>query len=431
MPEWELRRFLERIHRRYYDYVVALLEKERSVWHLADEHGDGPGASRPGGLASKRASLDSKLKKAGLYVYATHPSQADDEEGDEYSGPRWYVTCMEAVMKHFGERGVAPMPPSETRSMLWPHADDGVRPWVTEAGFTLVPESSHAQVLHADICSSDAQNPRNKRVGRYLHFVWKADGGTVTTNVVPKGFTEGCATWDDYGKIVATRCPALVFDSEVLHRGAPTPAGIGWSTSLTVQVCSGRGWEPLNERVSWSLMQYTQPMGWEIGAAVEVLYQGSWQPGFVESRSESGVYAVSLEEHGGGADADATRVRALGVRDTDIRHRQPKEGFVVDTAYSEGESVEACVDGVWHAARVDRLNGDGSCRVIWCSERSFTDGLHVSLLRRSAADDGRAASDGRADVLPPKVAGTSGRADFPAALGRKNKRKRQDTPGQS
>merc|ERR1719277_2884584 len=162
-------------------------------------------------------------------------------------------------MTHFGENGEVPPPPPEICDVLWPRGSDrSRRPWLTEAGWTLVPEDSEPQMLHADVCWKDGPHPRRRGQGRYHHFAWKLDPkSNCTTNVVPRGFTEGCTTWEHYERVVSVKAPAFIFDSEMLHRGAQTAKGSGFSSTLTLQVCSGKGLAPLKERISANMMWYT------------------------------------------------------------------------------------------------------------------------------------------------------------------------------
>eukprot|EP00928_Gymnodinium_smaydae_P088827 TRINITY_DN72876_c0_g1_i1.p1 TRINITY_DN72876_c0_g1~~TRINITY_DN72876_c0_g1_i1.p1 ORF type:complete len:807 (-),score=161.93 TRINITY_DN72876_c0_g1_i1:78-2498(-) len=381
---WDLSRFVERLHRRYSARILNLLEKWHDNWMEADDEGDAPGAARPGGLVARRVT--ESLKGAGVFVYAAHPSQADDAEDDEYSGPRWYVTCTEAVMNHYEAVGVAPPPPSQLQAILWPCEEDRQQPWLTEIGWTIVPENSDPQVMHADICYPDGPNPRRPGRGRYHHFVWKLDPvQNCTTNVVPGAFTEGIADWDHYDadKWTIAKAPALIFDSEMLHRGGRTLPGTGWTSTLTLQVCSGAGWLPLSERVGAGMMEYTQPMGWACGDAVDAFVDGTWRPGFVESRNkDSGSSLISFE---GASPASGT------VKDSNLRWRQAP----INTCATKktklipvGSAVEAQFEGEWYKARVARHNADGSYRVVWGrvdgSGRSFSDGIPAQHVRKRA-----------------------------------------------
>jgi len=326
IPNWELSRYTERLYRRHGERILRLLEEQHADWMQGDSGDTAPGAHRPGGLAARRVT--EQLNGIGIYVYAAHPSQGDDAEEEEkvddeectYSGPRWYVSCMEAIMRRYDARRLAPLPPASLQDLLWPSAEDRSRPWLTEVGWTIVPQCSDPQVVHADICSYEdpTPHPRPFGQGRFLHIVWKLDPSErCTTNVVPGGFTEGAASWDDYEKLTQVNAPALIFDSEVLHCGGRT-GQVGWSSSLTAQFCSGQGWHALKERVNEDMMKFTYPMGWESGAAIDALVDGTWQPATVCCRNGSGLYSVLLDCGEG--------ICASGLRDSDLRHRQPREG---------------------------------------------------------------------------------------------------------
>jgi len=406
MPEWELVRYVERLHRRYHARVVQLVDRLRKDWPLGDEDESGPGAHRPGGLVARLVSQ--RLEGTGVFLYAAHPSQAEEEE-EECSGPRWYVSCMEAAMRRYGARGVAPPPPAELQELLWPDMRDRCRPWLTELGWTLVPESSDPQVVHADICSASGEHPRRPGRGRFHHFAWKLrPGESCTTHVIPGSFTEGSVEWEHYSQWTQVCAPAVIFDSEMLHRGGPTCRG-GWTSTLTLQVCSGSGWRDLQERVSPSLMWYTQPMGWVAGDAVEALVDGAWHPALVEARSDTGHYRVALR------DGEA---HAQGLADRDLRCRQhPAEAPAGAAGFPVGSLVEALFEGHWHAAKVAQCNADGTFRVTWRAERSCTDGLPPAALRAPRSTPRAAAEDLGADRARKRR-----RTSSPGSRGSRNSR---------
>eukprot|EP00929_Paragymnodinium_shiwhaense_P027312 TRINITY_DN16057_c0_g1_i1.p1 TRINITY_DN16057_c0_g1~~TRINITY_DN16057_c0_g1_i1.p1 ORF type:complete len:448 (-),score=58.01 TRINITY_DN16057_c0_g1_i1:143-1486(-) len=375
-PQWAVCDFAERLHKRYHERITTLLDSWRADWMKGDDGGDAPGADRVGGLVAKWVTEE--LEGTGIYVYAAHSSQSDHEEdADVHSGPRWYVTIMEAAMWRYGDSAVAPPPPLELQELMWPDAEDRRQPWLTELGWTIVPAGSDPQIMHADICYTEAPHPRQPGRGRYHHMAWKLNREEFcTTNIVPGAFTEGVTGWDHYAGWRTVKAPALVFDSEMLHRGGATPPGTGFSTSLTVQVSSGTGWSVLSERVSESMMWYTQRLGWQAGDAVDALVNGNWRACIVESRSEQGLYAVVL-------DGSAKRVEDL--QDGDLRYRQSPKDLTMACEHLMGAPVEALFDGTWHPAKVARCNEDGTYRVVWKEKRSFTDGLGATELRRLAA----------------------------------------------
>lgn len=373
MPEWELCRFVERLHKRYYAQITKILEESRDDWNMGDDSNGLPNGERPGSLVAQK--INEAFKGAGIFVYAAHPSQEDEAEDTyDYSGPRWYVSVMEAVMKRFEAKGVVPHPPEELRVVVWPRVEDRIQPWLTEIGWTIVPEDSASQVMHADICCSEASNPRTPGQARYLHFAWKTEEGQVcTTNIVPGAFTEGCSDWSHYNSWKKLKAPAIIFDSEVLHRGDCTSPGVGWSSTFTLQICSGTGWHALPERVAENMLWYTQPFGWSEGDAVDVLVDGEWCPAIVLSRSESGIYIVQQE----GSDLIAECVEDSNLRDRQSCAIMPldHDGWVV------GQRVESLFGGQWYPAKVEKRNGDGSYRVVWMTERTFTDGVSRECLR--------------------------------------------------
>ena len=252
-----------------------------------------------------------------------------------------------------------------------------------------------------------------------------------TTNIVPGAFTEGCADWDDYEQWTTVRAPALIFDSEMLHRGGSTRPGAGWSATLTLQVCSGTGYPVLSERVDDDLLRYTQVLGWEAGCAVDACIDGTWGPAIVHSRDRHGRYTVAFEMPGtatasgpgaatasgrgtgtasgpgtgtasgpgtGTASGPGTGTAsgpgtgtASGLTDADLRYRQaPTSG--ISHRFCVGEHVEGLHGARWYQAKVARCNADGSYRLTWTAERSFSDGLRAGDVRAVSGGSAAAAS---------------------------------------
>merc|ERR1719201_953969 len=353
LRDWGPSQFVERMHRRYHKRIVKMCEEQKDDWMKGDGGTGAPGGDRPGGLVASK--ITKELDGSGIFVYAAHPSQKDDaEDNHEYSGPRWYITVTEALLRHYKGRKVAPLPPPELQALLWPMTSDQNRPWLTELGWTAVPENSFPQVMHADICYADGPNPRKPGRGRYHHFAWKTSPGeNCTTNVVPGAFTEGCADWEHYeeDKWKCVRAPALIFDSEMLHRGGQTKLGAGWTTTLTLQVCSGTGYPALLERVSENMMWYTQPLGWAEGDAVEVFVDRGWQRAWISARDKSGLYSAIIEE---------SKAVADNLIDTQVRCRRTRSQTEdSDAVFTVGTLVEAWFEEEWHPAKVIRHNLDG------------------------------------------------------------------------
>jgi len=412
MPtNWEVRYVIERLHTKYHARILDFFDKHKKDWLKGDNGDEAPGAARPGGLVARMCN-EQQLKDTGVFVYAAHPSQSQtyDKVKDDYAytGPRWYVTCMEAIMKRYKSRGVAPPPPPELQHIMWPRYADRRRPWLTEAGWTIVPENSDPQAMHADICSEDAPHPRKPGQGRYHHFVWKLRPGDVcTTNIVPGAFTEGTTKEEHFDKWKVTSSECMIFDSEMLHRGGRSKpiseSGTAWTSTMTLQLCCGTGWNALNTLVSKGLMWYTQPIGWETGDAVDAFVKELWQPAIVSSRSSDGIYEVFLSS----AAILSNDSIAKGLKDCELRYRQ-SSGPLVDTnaaaiVFTPGKLVEAFFEGDWYAAKIARVHDDGTCKVVWSSgQRSFTDGLPQSAVRlpehgalkkrRLRADDGESPS---------------------------------------
>lgn len=87
-------------------------------------------------------------------------------------------------------------------------------------------------------------------------MLWKRGGeARCTTQIVPRGFSSGAVRAADYGRLKQVRAPAIVYDSEALHRGGPTPPApaaasngvdsdpaAGWVSSCSIELCSAAGW---------------------------------------------------------------------------------------------------------------------------------------------------------------------------------------------
>jgi hypothetical protein len=265
---WRPVEFCEEMHRAWRDRCIELLSEHRAQW-LED-------GRRLGTLAAERASAALKAEGAGLHIYAAHPSRAVWEPWED-SGPRFYVSIIRAALQV--ESGccsaaacheAAPPPPRELEELLWPHAEDRAGPRITELGWTLVPPHSDPQRIHADIVAwqrAPDQHPRTR--GRYHHVVWRAPppGGEAapalcSTEICAAAFTNGVVTPAHHESMRALAAPCVVFDSECLHRGGSTIKQADWSSSCSVQLCSGTGWPALacDGRAEPQSLRFTIPI---------------------------------------------------------------------------------------------------------------------------------------------------------------------------
>jgi len=153
-----------------------------------------------------------------------------------------------AAFARFGKQ--APAMPAALVDFLWPDKDDreGCHR-MRGLGWALAPAGSDPQMLHADIWG-DEYHPRRGRV-RFPHILWKRGGSgrkpvNCTTEIVPYGFTHGVPNKEHYIAIQRASAPAIIMDSEILHRGAATPPATetssAWVSSCSVEICSPTGW---------------------------------------------------------------------------------------------------------------------------------------------------------------------------------------------
>jgi len=374
LPDWAVFDLVEMYYAKYFDEVLELLESERPRWFEdVEERGIRPG--------NKIAKEISKLYESkGIWISAVHPSVKDDRE-DSYptSGPRFYVSVMPAAMW----RGPAPPPPKDAVRILWPDMQDRRNPWITEVGWTMVPPSSDAQAMHADIKAddSDIKDPREEFQGRFHHFIWKPDRVTnCSTGVVTGAFTNGEVEDHMFADLRKVSSTVVVLDSEMCHCGSATGPD-GWSGSCTVQLCSSRGWEPLQSRASKELLEYVVPIDfsstgpwiqlpfreeeaaehlrrggklrWDVGSLVEVRLEDQWFPATIVARS-----LTSYQVHRNGNPTIDEEVSL-----TNIRDRQ----------WSLGSEVELKSSGHWYPVKLVKVNNDWSYRVEWDEDVTGTD----------------------------------------------------------
>ena len=191
------------------------------------------------------------------------------------------MSITAAALKVFG--AVAPRMPPALRAALW--ADAGERCGVARVrglGWALAPPSSDPQRLHADLWGQPESHPKRSRL-RFPHLLWKpCQRRKCTTQVVQRGFSGGEVRPAHYALLVQVAAPAVIVDSEILHRGGATPPappppaapptaggmgvgvgmgmggggahldvdlaprlalGAGWVSSCSVELCSAAGWE--------------------------------------------------------------------------------------------------------------------------------------------------------------------------------------------
>jgi len=245
---WPVIEFVERMHETHAQRV------EESIGaHL---NTCGVWLGRHGEEAAERASL--ALAPLGIAVYTPPPSQSQQPPYAQ-SGPRFYVSITEAARRHFG--GVAPPMPPSLRETLWPHEPDlHGEAKMRGLGWALAPGGADPQSLHADLWGEN--EPKRGRV-RFPHLLWKRPPGEFcSTQVVPRGFTNGASVSADYSRLVSAKARALLLDSECLHRGAATGAA-AWVSSCSIELCSYSGWEAWNYGTGGTVADLDDP-AWEM-----------------------------------------------------------------------------------------------------------------------------------------------------------------------
>lgn len=238
LPEWGLFRSVERYHTKYHARVVELLEATRPTWTQ-----DGV-RKRPGTKAAEEVSR--ALAKEGICVQVAHPSGAEDS--DDFTGPRFYVSVMEAAIQRNGVS--TPPPPTSLAGLLWPHGcvSKKFRPRITGLGWNVVPPSSGVQLLHADIAPVYGEPLPTSRCGgqgRFHHVMWNADRKGVSGMQVVPAEVDAPSDCIYYAHRESMQAPCVVLDSEMLRCGAATTAGDGWTSTCVVQLCSSEGCQAL------------------------------------------------------------------------------------------------------------------------------------------------------------------------------------------
>lgn len=237
--EWAIFSFVELYYDRFHSLVVSELDALRDVWEPCKGS-----SQRHGAFAAMKVS--ERLAAYGIAVYSPGCSQ-EQQSPYRVTGPRWYVSITAAALRHFG---VAPAPAPELHEVICGHPSDRNDPLRARGlGWTLAPAGSDPQALHADIWGVGAHQRKGDRT-RWPHILWKRDASECcTTQIVSGGFTEGDSTDDCFSRIRQVRAPAIVADSEALHRGAstaPAAAGAlptaGWASTLSLELCTPSGW---------------------------------------------------------------------------------------------------------------------------------------------------------------------------------------------
>ena len=301
-PDWSVLAFCEAQHDQWCQRAIDVLQSLSHTWDDSEYPNQ-----RPGEVTAVEANRILHGEGAKVWISTTHPSV---EQFYPYAitGPRWYCSIIQAARSGGGcclDSGDAPRPPYDLQQLLWPEATDGSRPWITELGWTLVPGGSHPQCLHADIVRESFfdEHPRETGRGRFHHIAWKSSSTAVatagtphcTTEVVAGAFTNGDLSDEAYEQLACHRSACLVLDSEMLHRGGPTPGPISrWSSTCTIQICSTSGWSALQcgGRCSKELLKFTipiaQPADATGGKAAEGVRRRPLHIRFEAERAEAG-----------------------------------------------------------------------------------------------------------------------------------------------
>lgn len=231
---WELVGFVEEMHAKYHKEVETRLESLRDQWAQG-----GCYDSRLGSAAAERVTEE--MEAVGVAVYSP-PASEDEAEPWECTGPRFYVSVTGAAWKRWPNG--APAPAEEWAKTLWPHDSDGTLvdgAWpnlIRGLGWALAPPRSDPQSLHADIWGD---RPRPGRV-RFHHILWKRlPGVCCTTEIVPGGFTDGQTDWRHYEQLARASAPCLLYDNEVLHRGAANQSE-NWVSTCSIELCTRTGY---------------------------------------------------------------------------------------------------------------------------------------------------------------------------------------------
>eukprot|EP00937_MAST-01D_sp_MAST-1D-sp2_P001332 g1332.t1 len=271
---WEVVRFVEAWHAAADGVVVAALGRALRSHNQNHNHKHKHKHKHKHGHAAAAAAT-AALRASGLpiAVYCPPPSQSSDARtGYAITGPRFYVSVTDAAFEHFEAAGAPPLP-AGLRRVLWPGPDPGgarggtggrgctagpERARIRGLGWALAPPCSDPQQVHADIWGGEpaaAAGPvaaarHRPSACRFPHIMWKRGAGETgaqcTTEIVGAGaggFARGAVRDEHYGALECARAPALIFNSELLHRGGATAAGDRWVSSCSVELCSAAGWD--------------------------------------------------------------------------------------------------------------------------------------------------------------------------------------------
>merc|ERR1712194_727492 len=247
---------------------------------------------------------------------------------------------------------------------------------------------------------------RKEKLGRYHHFIWKADRvSNCTTGVVTSAFTNGKVQDWMYPELQRVASPTVLLDSEMCHCGGPTGPG-RWTAGCTVQLCSSTGWIPLHNRSSTALLEYTIPIDctkggpwvelpvasqiipqaraddddkrqircggkrrWRVGSLVEAKFEDAWFLAKIGKRNLNRSYRV----HWDGESTCTDEVPAASVR--------PRRWAV-------GAEVDCRWYGGWYPAKVVKARSDWSYRVLWDADGTCTHILdHHATRQRSRSED--------------------------------------------
>jgi len=235
---WSVINFVEQAHAQHHEQVLAELETLRPMWDSAlnplcwweDGH-----------EACKR--ICERLEPIGIRVWDSNLPSIAPLPPYVASGHRFYVSVDKAFARQLGGTVEADPLPAHLRERLWPGEKGG---YIRNMGWVLAPPGSPAQNLHQDWSQEGL-----------AHIIWKRSPGRVTTEIVDGRF--GSARSEDYERIARADGAAILFLSNVLHRGAAV-LGTGWGCSLSVELCSEAGqrrWEATESREQVRNPDYT------------------------------------------------------------------------------------------------------------------------------------------------------------------------------
>lgn len=199
--KWSVVKFIESCHMKYNSYIVNKLKNFNWTSYNKTKY--------------KTNLEDINIDIPGLQIWVSNLPSISPNYPYHYSGTRFYISVSEIYKKYIGN--IIKNIPEKLKTFL--NISNGG--FIQNMGWVLIPPKSDYQILHQDYTIN----------GMY-HILWKPDNRFINTQIIPSCFDINKAK---YTNIKQTKAQAILFKSNLVHRGKDTLDTSQWVSTLSIE----------------------------------------------------------------------------------------------------------------------------------------------------------------------------------------------------